>query len=138
MSDKDVLNIIRAIFAAAGEKNQAVSVAVAGADGEVIGFLSMDGALIISRKISQAKAHSAVVFERDTMYWEKRNPPLDTADLCDSNFTGLGGGVVVSDGLNVLGGIGVSGGKSEDDEALAIVGREFIGKSIPRFDTNMD
>jgi len=138
LSNKDALAIIHAIIDEAKRiSDKTYSIAVAGADGQIIAFATMDGALIASRDIAQAKAHSSVVMGRDTMYWEKKETPIDKGSFCDPMFTTFGGGVIVEDDKYVLGGIGVSGGKSEEDEALAIFGKKYIERSIPRSQQTM-
>lgn len=138
LSCNDAMRIIEAIIAQAKKTGaKASSIAVAGADGEIIAFASMDGALIASRKIARAKAHSSVVMGRDTMDWEESEKPVDGRNFCDPDFTTFGGGVVIKDDQYILGGIGVSGGTSEEDESLAKFGRAFIEKSIPRGQLDM-
>jgi uncharacterized protein GlcG (DUF336 family) len=138
LSIKEALKIISAIMAEAERRGgKSFSIAVAGADSQIIAFAAMDKALFSSRSIAQAKAHASVAMGINTMYWENKESPVDQGNFCDPMFTEFGGGVIVDNGQEILGGIGVSGGKSAEDETLAKFGRDFIGKSIPRANVDM-
>lgn len=106
-----------------------ISIAVVDYRGDLIKYVSMDGASWNSKHMAQVKAYSAAKFRRDTSKvpdWMAGNR-IQLADWSDPNVTSLGGGVCVFDGEaapgTVLGAVGVSGWPDPAvDEEYARVG----------------
>lgn len=99
-----------------------VNVAVVDAGGNLTAFARMDGAPILSAGIAQRKAYTAVAFGLPTGAWYdliKDSPGLLHGIPHTPELVIFGGGFpIVVDGMTI-GGIGVSGGSEEQDEAAA-------------------
>lgn len=128
MKTKAVLTLsdVKAILAAAeahATANQwAVSIAVVDDGGHVLGQLRLDGAAPLSAHIAPAKAHSAAVGARPTKAFEDMINQGRYAFLSAPLEGMLEGGVpIVVDG-QVVGAVGVSGVKSQEDAAIANAG----------------
>ena len=108
----------------------AVNVAVVDGSGTLTAFLRMNGAFLHSIDIAIDKAHTAASFGFPTSQW----PELLAGDEAlrlglplRPRLVVFGGGLpLVSDGVR-LGGIGVSGGSAEQDEACARAGLHALG-----------
>jgi len=108
----------------------AVNVAVVDGSGTLTAFLRMNGAFLHSIDIAIDKAHTAASFGFPTSQW----PELLAGDEAlrlglpmRPRLVVFGGGLpMVSDGVR-LGGIGVSGGSAEQDEACARAGLHALG-----------
>ena len=121
ISSQEAVRLIDAVVKLAQAINKAVVVAIAGPEGELIGFLRMDGANAASGKIAQNKAYTAgrdgkVTREMGQYMREKNTPPAFWGDL---RITGFGGGVPILENGKVIGGIGISGLSQEEDERVA-------------------
>lgn len=93
------------------QSNEPVSVTVVGPDGLPIVVLSMDGVMGVSKALSHKKAYTALMTQRETLFWESRG--IDPRNFVDPNITCFGGGIPIKDRQgNVIGAIGVSGRKS--------------------------
>ena len=120
ISSAEAQRMIEAVVKEVTSMNKAVVVAVAGPEGELIGYLRMDGANAASSKIAQNKAFTAAVDGKSTKSQgegmvAKNRPPAFWGDL---RITGFGGGVPVVQNQRVVGGIGVSGLSEAEDERL--------------------
>lgn len=112
----DADRIVDAIIAHTRKENGVpISIAVVDFRGDLIKFVSMDGASWNSKRMAQVKAYSAAKFRRDTAVvvdWMNANR-IQLQDWADSNLTSLGGGVCVYDDQSpppvVLGAVAVSG-----------------------------
>ena len=96
-----------------------LAIAVVEPSGELVAFARMDGVPYGSIPLAQAKARTAARFRTTTVSREEQvqngRLPLLTAD----DFVAIGGGVpIVVDG-RVIGAVGVSGGTSAEDAAVA-------------------
>ena len=132
-----VQNIIEKAYVTRGDS---VAVAVVGSDGRLIAFAAMDGVMPVSIKLAQNKAYTALIGKRDTKYWEYKFG-FNNQNFTDEKFTCFCGGVLVeiaeeTEGQKqketyVVGGIGVSGRKGIEDNALANYGkRKEFGTSV--------
>lgn len=129
MKTKAVLEIkdVKAILAASEKHaiaNQwAVSIAVVDDGGYLLGQLRLDGAAPISAQIAPAKARSAAVGRRDTKGYEDMINQGRTAFLSAPDLEGMleGGVPIVIDG-QVVGAVGVSGVKANEDAMIANAG----------------
>ena len=121
VSSQEAMRLMNEVVKLAHAINKAVVVAIAGPEGELIGFLRMDGANAASGKIAQNKAYTAgrdgkVTREMGQYMREKNTPPAFWGDL---RITGFGGGVPILENGKVIGGIGISGLSQEEDERVA-------------------
>lgn len=99
--------------------------------GVLVAFLRMAGSPLHSAAIAEDKAYTAVSFGRDTAGWneilESRTTALRHGLMNRDRFAAFGGGLVVRQGDERIGGIGVSGGSEEQDIECAKAGLEAIG-----------
>ncbi|CAM5183613.1 hypothetical protein CDEN61S_03591 [Castellaniella denitrificans] len=136
------LRIIQAAVAYAQARQIAVNISVVDSAGLPAAFIRMPGAPLHSIDIAHDKAYTAASFGLATREWPDalRNHSAAVRDglLRRPRFIAFGGGLpIVEQGLR-LGGIGVSGGSEEEDEAIARAGlqaawldRPESGESTP-------
>ena len=109
------------------KKNNAPGGVIAGVDdgGNLMALERLDGTFAAGANISIGKARTAVLFKRPTKAFEDiiKNGRTAMVALPDAFFTPLQGGIpIVIDG-QIVGGVGVSGAASaQQDEELAIAG----------------
>jgi glc operon protein GlcG len=134
IADKKTLTLdgARQVIAAAKEfarKNKAPGGVIAVVDdgGNLIALERLDGTFSAGSNISVGKAKTAVMFKRPTKFFEDVIKNGRTAMVALPDFTPLQGGVpIIVDG-QVIGGVGVSGAASaQQDEELAIAGATSI------------
>jgi glc operon protein GlcG len=116
--------------AAMKEPARPIAVAAFDDDGKLVVFARMDGARPLPQMLAQKKAYTAAVMRTDTAAFAERmsQQGRSVSDLGDPNLTAVQGGLPVqaSDGTP-LGGIGVSGLRADEDEALSRVGIQAMG-----------
>jgi glc operon protein GlcG len=104
-------------------------IAVVDDGGNLMALERLDGTFAAGSNISIGKARTAVLFKRPTKDFENiiRNGRTPMIALPDSFFTPLQGGVpIIVDG-QIVGGVGVSGAASaQQDEDLAIAGAKIL------------
>jgi glc operon protein GlcG len=104
-------------------------IAVVDEGGNLMALERLDGTFAAGANISIGKARTAVLFKRPTKAFEDiiKNGRTAMVALPDAFFTPLQGGIpIVVDG-QVVGGVGVSGAMSaQQDEELAIAGANAI------------
>jgi glc operon protein GlcG len=128
LADRKVLTIaaVKAIMNAAEAEairnNWNVSIAIVDAHGELIAFRRMDNASIASVDISQGKARTAARLRRPTKMLADAMASGNLAFLSVDGITALQGGLPIEAGGVVIGGIGVSGVTSVQDEQVAAAG----------------
>lgn len=119
ISSEEALLLIQYVVAQTGE-NKPVAISISGPEGELIGFLRMDGTSPAASRIAQNKAYTAAVDRTDTMKMGARMRGSDNpAFWGDERITGFGGGIPVVQNGVVVGGVGISGLPEADDERLA-------------------
>ena len=135
--DKKTLTIegAKKVIAAAvayAKKNNAPGGVIAVVDdgGNLMALERLDGTFAAGANISIGKARTAVLFKRPTKVFEEliKNGRTAMVALPDSLFTPLQGGIpIIVDG-QIVGGVGVSGASSaQQDEELAIAGANVFG-----------
>lgn len=115
------LLIDRAIAETRQEFKRPIGVAVCDPLGFLIAFSRMDGAPVRSIAISQGKAYTAVRMGVSTEAFLARiqKEGIEIGYFCDPQLTALPGGSVLRDGAGtVVGGIGVSGLTSAEDQII--------------------
>src|SRR5215217_7819937 len=112
------------------KKNNAPGGVIAVVDdgGNLMALERLDGTFAAGANISIGKARTAVLFKRPTKVFEDIIKNGRTSMVALNDFTPLQGGIpIVVDG-DVVGGVGVSGAASaQQDEELAIAGAAAIG-----------
>ncbi|GFM81681.1 hypothetical protein PSCICN_23730 [Pseudomonas cichorii] len=102
--------------------NWAVSIAVVDDGGHLLAFERLDGAAAISSYISVEKARTSALGRRESKGYEEMVNGGRTAFLSAPLLTSLEGGVpVIIDG-QVIGAVGVSGVKADQDAQVAKAG----------------
>src|SRR5919201_473032 len=119
----------KAIAAAAdyAKKNNAPGgvIAVVDEGGNLMALERLDGTFAAGANISIGKARTSVLFKRPTKAFEEiiRNGRTAMVALPDTFFTPLQGGVPITVDGQIVGGVGVSGASSaQQDEELAVAG----------------
>ena len=111
-----------------------VSVAIVDAGGHLVVFERMDGAEIAGPVLARDKAFTAVAHRVATQ--ELTDLVLPGADLAGMNsadggrYIAFGGGLPLWDADRVIGGVGVSGGSSEQDVAAATAALEVFAAAL--------
>ena len=128
-----VLSGLKSEAAAIGER---LAVAVVDRGGNIVASVRMDGAQLGASYLALNKAYTAVAFGLPTGAWAASSMPGGsdwglTATL-DGRAVVFPGGVPVYLDGHLIGGVGVSGAKSEIDEACAEKAVAGAGLSILR------
>ena len=107
-----------------------INVAVTDASGTLAGFLRMPSAFLHSIDIAIDKAYTAASFGFPTSQWPEilaGDEALRLGIVHRPRLVVFGGGLPVKESCELIGGIGVSGGSAEQDEACARAGLEALG-----------
>lgn len=107
---------------AAKDYGRPVCIAVVDGHGDLIAFVRQEGAPVRSIAISQGKAYSAarLCVNTDAFLDRLHREQVHASDFCDPRFTALPGGSVLKSTTGaVIGAVGVSGLKTEEDQAIA-------------------
>jgi uncharacterized protein GlcG (DUF336 family) len=120
-----------ALDAARNRPGRPVAIAIVDGHGDLLAFACMAGANpALARQNALKKAYTAACMRTDTADFVERlrSTSRTIVDFGTSDLIADPGGVVLtraSDGA-ILGGIGVSGRSSEEDEAIALEGRASL------------
>lgn len=123
----DGANKVIAAAVAYARQNNAPGGVIAVVDdgGNLMALERLDGTFAAGANISIGKARTAVLFKRPTKAFEDiiKNGRTAMVSLPDAYFTPLQGGVPITIEGQIVGGVGVSGAASaQQDEELAIAG----------------
>lgn len=122
---------VAAAEVAASAMGVPVNIAVGDPGGNLVAFLRMDGAPLLSAGIAQDKAYTVSAFKGlPTHEWFgalENEPALLHGIVKTDRFIIFGGGlpIVDTDGA-VIGSIGVSGGSAEEDQKIAAAGAAAV------------
>jgi glc operon protein GlcG len=132
VSSAEALQLVEHVVKAATSLGKSVVVAVAGPEGELIAFLRMDEVNAGSGIIAPNKAYTAARQRKFTREIGKKiqDENISPAYWGDDRITGFGGGVPILVEGKVIGGIGVSGLSSIEDEALAVAAIQEVFGSL--------
>jgi glc operon protein GlcG len=124
----DVKAIAAAAEAEALKNNWAVTIAIADDAGNLLWLQRLDGAAALSSHIAPAKAHTAAMGRRESKTYEDMINGGRASFLTAPGVQGLleGGVPIVKDG-HVIGAVGVSGVKSNEDAQIAKAGIAALG-----------
>jgi glc operon protein GlcG len=101
--------------------------AVVDEGGNLVALERLDGTFTAGANISIGKAKTAVMFKRPTKFFEDVIKNGRTAMVALPDFTPLQGGVPIMIDGQLVGGVGVSGAASaQQDEEIAIAGAEGL------------
>lgn len=126
----DVKAIAAAAEAEALKNKWAVTIAIVDDGGHLLWLQRLDGAPPISSHIAPGKANTAAVGRRESKVYEDMINGGRVSFLSAPDMKGLleGGVPIIKDG-NVIGAVGVSGVKSNEDAQIARAGIAAIGLS---------
>lgn len=118
--------VLEAAIAKAQDSSVAACIAVVDQAGNLLVFARMDGAPLLSASIAQDKAYTVAAFGGlPTHEWFdliKDEPPLLHGIVKADRLVIFGGGAPIRSGAHLVGAIGVSGGSTEQDRAIAEAG----------------
>lgn len=124
------LAVLHAAVEKAEQLEIRVNIAVVDSGGNLAGFLRMPGAFLHSIDIAIDKAYTAAGFGAPTKGWTdilKASPESVRRGLpLRPRLVAFGGGLPIRVDGELLGGIGVSGGSEEQDEACAQAGLDAL------------
>ncbi|MCP3716938.1 heme-binding protein [Paraburkholderia sp. CNPSo 3281] len=127
LTDEDVIRVADAAVAHARSNEWNVTIAIVDDGGHLLYLRRLDGAAPVSAEIAVAKARTASLGRRESKMYEDVIKQGRTAFL-SAPLTGmLEGGVPVSVNGDVIGAVGVSGVKSDQDAAIARAGIAALG-----------
>jgi uncharacterized protein GlcG (DUF336 family) len=109
-----------------------INVAVTDGSGTLAAFLRMPHAFLHSIDIAIDKAYTAASFGFPTSQWPEilaGDEALRIGIVHRPRLVVFGGGLPVKENGALIGGIGVSGGSAEQDEACARAGLDALGHS---------
>jgi uncharacterized protein GlcG (DUF336 family) len=119
----DVKAIAVAAEAEALRNGWAVSIAIVDDGGHLLALQRLDGAAPVSAYVSQHKARTAALGQRESRLYEEVINAGRTAFLSAPELQGmLEGGVPITIGGRCIGAVGVSGVKSNEDAQIARAG----------------
>ena len=114
------LDLIRAARAAAERLGVGMAIAVTDTGGHLRAFERADDAPFLVAEVAINKAWTAASFGRPTHVWNEIVQSPEVAPLNQHpRMTALGGGYPIVEGGQVIGGLGISGGSSAQDQQAA-------------------
>jgi len=123
---EDCKKISGAAEAEAKKNNWNVCIAVLDDGGHLLHLVRMDGATPANSRIAIEKGRTAAESRRSSAMWEERIKAGRTAMLGMPGITPVQGGLpIVVDG-QCVGGVGVSGVQSHEDEQIAKAGIDTV------------
>ena len=122
LSQNEVAQIIQAARSEAQQQGWAVAIAVVDDGGHPLALERLDGCAPIGAYIATEKARSAAIGRRETKGYEEMVNGGRSAFLSAPLITSLEGGVPVLVDGQVVGAVGVSGVKAEQDAQVAKAG----------------
>ena len=122
LSQNEVAQILQAARSEAQQQGWAVAIAVVDDGGHPLALERLDGCAPIGAYIATEKARSAAIGRRETKGYEDMVNGGRSAFLSAPLVTSLEGGVPVLVDGQVVGAVGVSGVKAEQDAQVARAG----------------
>ena len=122
LTQEAVRTMMQAATDHAIQNKWAVSIAIVDANGDLLAFRRLDGASLASVDISQGKARTAARARRPTKALADAVAGGASVLLSAPGLVLMQGGLPVMWGTVSIGGIGVSGASSEQDEQVAQAG----------------
>jgi len=126
LTSVDIHKAMAACRAEAEKNNWKVSIAIVDDGGFLLHFDRMDGAAAISTEVAMGKARTSALTKRPSKFFEDRVKERPA-------FASFPAGILIQGGVPILhrdecvGGIGVSGVQSHEDEQIAKAGAAAIG-----------
>ena len=126
LSQNEVAQILQAARSEAQQQGWAVAIAVVDDGGHPLALERLDGCAPIGAYIATEKARSAAIGRRETKGYEDMVNGGRSAFLSAPLVTSLEGGVPVLVDGQVVGAVGVSGVKAEQDAQVAKAGAQSL------------
>ncbi|MEH6503065.1 MAG: heme-binding protein [Cycloclasticus sp.] len=107
----------------------AINVSVVDSSAIEMAFLRMNNSFLPSMDIAKDKAYTSAGFGLPTMQWKnilEGNTQLQAGIVARPRVITFGGGLPISEGGDLIGAIGVSGGSEEEDVICAQAGIDAI------------
>ena len=124
---EDCRRITAACEAEAKKNNWNVCIAILDDGGHLLHLVRMDGASPANARIAVEKGRTAAESRRSSLVWEERIKAGRNSMLGMPGITPVQGGLpIMADGV-CLGGVGVSGVQSHEDEQIAAAGIKALG-----------
>ena len=120
--DKAQFAVTQAVELARSKFSRPICVSICDAYGLLLAFSRMDGTPLRCINIAQQKAYTSVRMGSSTAAFKQRlvNEGVTASDFCDESLTPLAGGQPIKNAMGVIiAGVGISGLKPEEDDALA-------------------
>jgi uncharacterized protein GlcG (DUF336 family) len=117
--------IIMAAKQKATEIKVQMNIAIVDRGGNLVAFVRMDNAWLGSKDIAIKKAQTANYFDMNSSELGKLSQPgkdLYGIEISNGGLISFPGGVLLKQGKNIIGTIGVSGGSVKEDEKVAEAG----------------
>jgi glc operon protein GlcG len=128
LTHEDVRKVMDAALAEARANSWNVSIAILDDGGHLLGFERMDGATPANAGIAVEKGRTAALSRRSSGMWEDLIKGGRTAMLKMPDILPVQGGMpIMVDGV-CIGGVGVSGVQSQQDEQIATAGISVLLK----------
>ena len=124
---EDCRRISAAAEAEAKKNNWSVAIAILDDGGHLLHLIRMDGASPFNARTAISKGRTAAESRRSSLVWEERIKAGRTSMLGMPGITPVQGGLpILAEGVTV-GGVGVSGVQSHEDEQIAAAGIKVLG-----------
>ncbi len=123
----DCRRISAAAEAEAKKNNWIVCIAIFDDGGHLLHLARMDGASPANARIAQGKGRTAAETRRSTAVWEERIKGGRNSMLGMPGITPVQGGLPIVVEGTCVGGVGVSGVQSHEDEQIAAAGIKALG-----------
>jgi glc operon protein GlcG len=124
----DCRKISAAAEAEARKNSWNVCIAILDDGGHLLHLVRMDGASPANARIAVEKGRTAAESRRSSGVWEERIKAGRTSMLGMPGITPVQGGLpIMAEGI-CLGGVGVSGVQSHEDEQIAKAGIDTVGR----------
>ncbi len=127
LSQNEISHIMAAAKQEAGRNNWVVTISIVDDGGHPLALERLDGCAPIAAYISMEKARTAALGRRASADYEEMINKGRNAFLSAPNLAGmLEGGVPIVIGTHVVGAVGVSGVKADQDAQIAKAGAAAI------------
>ena len=131
------LELIAAARAAAGRIGVDMAIAVTDTGGHLRAFERADSAPFLVAEVAINKAWTAASFGRPTHVWNEIVQSPEVAPLNNHpRMTALGGGYPIVEHGQVIGGLGISGGSSAQDQQAAEEALRELGFEVAEYRPN--
>ena len=128
LTQEDCLKVMAAAEAEARKNNWNVAIAILDDGGHLMHFSRMDGATPANAGIALEKGRTAAISRRSSGVWEEMVKGGRTSMIKMPGILPVQGGMpIVADGT-CIGGVGVSGVQSHQDEQIAQAGIDALLK----------